>query len=126
MVARVVHTALAVQTVIAIRIKNRLVRLNERIRYIDALQILTVFFQRDMCVLHMTVAAPFQIAGTLAALVRIIEIDGILQRLGKIDLDVVIGKAARIRKLLVLVIDRSRILTCCTERGQTGDAGHHG
>ena len=111
MVARVVHTALTVETAVAVGIQLVAVLLNPSIRQIDALEISTVLLQRDVLILHVAVAAPLQDTGALAALVGIVEGQRILHTLCKIDLDIVVGKAVRIRKSLILVLHRAGIFT---------------
>ena len=82
MVTGIVHTALAVEAAVAVRIKLGLMLLDPFIRQVDALVILAVLLQRNRLILHMAVAAPLEHAGALAALVGIVEGQRVLDALG--------------------------------------------
>ncbi len=123
MVAGIVHTALAVETAVSVRIKLCSVLFDPCVREIDALEVFTVLLQRNVLILHVAVAAPFQNAGALAALVGIIECHRVLQTSCKVYIHIVVGKAVRIRKCLFRIVNCSRILArgrACLDHAGTG------
>ena len=133
MVAGVVHTALEVDIAVTVGIEDILVGIEEFLREVGAALLLRHGDQRDLCVLHVAVTAPFQSAAGLAALVGVVEIHGKLECLREVDLFFCQGIG--VRKFSFAVADGIELLTggctgrqsaqTCQQDGCTGQQCHH-